>query len=600
MAVQLSKRNPVSPLKTILWKLKTASTKKYILTQDQLGLYSYQDWIRDQEPSSKELAEQLDLCHHLPYQPLISILIWTSGSTAYHIDRTYESLAKQTYPKWEACLIRSTHQDQDWNISLLTDQRVRIQELSESSKSWNAWATLLGMAQGEYIQTITPGDLLSPRTLYEAAKSLNETPEVDILYFDEDQVSEASTERDHPLFKPDWSPELMLSLNYLYGAVFRSSLLQRVTEQLAPEDCTIGEVAFRCIEQTHRVHHIPHVLYHRLCTDSGTQTSPKSDQHLASVASHLVRRGIQYTKASRTQNGDVHIAWPDLNAPVSIIIPTKDKVGFLRHCLNSIQQRTAYKNYEIVLVDSGSIEPSTHHYYAELQQLPNILRVDFSGKFNFNKVLNLGAKHAQGEVLLFLNNDTEVIDADWLSELAGWAIQPEIGIVGAKLLYPDLRIQHAGIVVGMEGHGSHIFAGTREGYSGIFGSVDWYRDYSAVTGACMATRREVFEKIGGFDEQYDLVFSDIEFCLRAIHAGYRVVYNPFARLIHHEGKTRHRLIPTKDYHLAYQHLKTIVASGDPFYNPNLSYSVRLPTFKRPNEEIPIKRLESIVQQKADP
>jgi GT2 family glycosyltransferase len=202
--------------------------------------------------------------------------------------------------------------------------------------------------------------------------------------------------------------------------------------------------------------------------------------------------------------------------------------------------------------------------------------------------------------LLFLNNDTEAIDADWLSEIAGWAIQPEIGIVGAKLLYPDLRIQHAGIVVGMEGHGSHIFAGKREGYSGIFGSVDWYRNYSAVTGACMAIRREVFDKIGGFDEEYDLVFSDIDICLRAIATGYRVIYNPFARLIHHEGKTRHRHIPAKDYHIAYQRLKSVVERGDPFYNPNLSYSIRIPTFKRTYEETPIQRLESIVQQKAYP
>ena len=177
-----------------------------------------------------------------------------------------------------------------------------------------------------------------------------------------------------------------------------------------------------------------------------------------------------------------------------------------------------------------------------------------------------------------------------------WAEQPNIGIVGAKLLFPDGAIQHAGIVVGMEGHGSHVYAKAREGYQGPFGSVDWYRNCSAVTAACMMMRREVFNNIGGFDEHYELVFSDIEICQRAIKDGYRILYTPFARLIHHEGLTRHQHIPSHDIRVGYEHLKKIIEQGDPFYNPNLSYSIRMPTLKRPDEESPIERLNNILSQ----
>jgi GT2 family glycosyltransferase len=188
-----------------------------------------------------------------------------------------------------------------------------------------------------------------------------------------------------------------------------------------------------------------------------------------------------------------------------------------------------------------------------------------------------------------------VIDPCWLDELVQWAERREIGAVGAKLLYPDGTIQHAGIVVGMEGHGSHVFMGQREGYTGLFGSVDWYRDVSAITGACLMMRREVFEKIGAFDEDYLLVFNDIEICVRVLAHGYRVVYNPFARLIHYEGKSRGRYIPPDDIRLGYEHLKDIVAQGDSYYNPNLSYAVRVPTLRRTWEEDRLQRLETIAR-----
>lgn len=589
----------LSKLKAISWGLRTSLTKSYILLQDRLGLYGYQDWIGDNEPSPQELAQQVHLSGDFAYQPVISLLVRTGGLDVQHVVSTCESLAKQTYPNWEACLVSLTDENLEWGTASFTDRRLRSQKIAGSS--WNAavWAELLAMAEGEYVQVVNAGDLLSPESIYEVVNQLNSIPQVDILYSDEDRLSRTNRERAQPFFKPDWSPELLLSINYLCHAVFRLDLLLEALEKPFPENFSDDDLFLRCSELAQHILHIPQVLYHRFDSGAARDSSADMNPYCASVAAHLARCGVVGATAAVNRNGNIRVIWPDSKALVSIIIPTKDNVDYLRNCLDSIREHTTYSNYEIVLVDNGSTDQDTFRYYENLRSIPDILRVDFHGPFNFNKVLNLGAHHARGEILLFLNNDTEIIDSDWLGELARWADRPEIGIVGAKLIYPDATIQHAGIIVGMEGHGSHIFTGVHENYHGIFGSIDWYRNYSAVTGACMAIRREVFDEIGRLDEDYELVFSDIEICLRVIDAGYRVVYNPFARLIHHEGKTRRRHISAHDIGIAYEHLKTIVAQGDPFYNPNLSYSVRIPTYKRAYEESPIERLESIVRQKAN-
>jgi GT2 family glycosyltransferase len=364
------------------------------------------------------------------------------------------------------------------------------------------------------------------------------------------------------------------------------------------EMTSFGDLIFRCSEHTQNIHHIPHILYHRRY-----EAQEKSDRYGTILnlqaewaKAHLERLGIRKVKSDTSKLGTLQLIWPVPEQRVSIIIPTKDNSQYLKRCITSIQELTDYKNYEFILVDCGSQEEATQRYYSELSQVSNVHITKYPGEFNFSSALNSGVSHAQGDILLFLNNDTEAIEPDWLGELVRWAERPEIGVVGAKLLFPDDAIQHAGIVVGMEGHGSHVFARAREGYQGPFGSVDWYRNCSAVTAACMMMRREVFNEIGGFDEHYELVFSDIEICQRAIEAGYRILYTPFARLIHHEGLTRLQRIPRHDIRVGYEHLKAVIEQGDPFYNPNLSYSVRVPTLKRPNEESPIERLNNILLQ----
>jgi O-antigen biosynthesis protein len=590
-------------LNTAGWIIKTALQKKTISLQDRFGLYTYTDWRKKNTPGPTALAEQARSIQNLTHQPLISVLIPLSHPEITEFQNTVQSLYLQTYQKWEVCLASSQEIEASKREQIASffheQRRFYFNPSSRQTGQADPVVEALSIVSGEFVLLLNPGDLLSPEAFYQVVSYLNQAPQVDGIYFDEDRISKSGQALQDPFFKPDWSPELLLSVNYLLHAVFRSSLMASLAAQsLAEGKSDYGDLVFRCIEQTRLISHIPQVLYHaRQASDSQSERMEQAAElQYKWVQAHLLRTGTPGARALLSKGLHVQVKWPSPEKRASIIIPTLDNIQYLRRCITSIRELTAYSNYEIILVDSGSREDATLEYYDELQRDANISKVDYTtgGEFNFSAALNLGARNAQGEIFVFLNNDTEIIDPIWLEELAAWAERPEIGITGAKLLYPNGTIQHAGVVIGLEGHANHIFFEMSEGNTSPYGSVDWYRNYSAVTGACMAIRREVFEELGGFDEDYQLAFSDIEICTRAIQAGYRVVYTPYARLIHYEGKTRFRYIPKHDILRAYAHLKEKVEQGDPFYNPNLSFAVSQPTLKRPGEEAPISRLKHIV------
>jgi len=603
-----SKTGLGAALLTAGWIVKTALQKKIISLQDRFGLYNYSGWIKMNSTGPKELSEQVRSIQDFPNQPLISVLIPVTGPEMAGFHNTVRSLNAQTYWNWEAYLTLSQEIDAsklEQIASLFSEQsRLHFYSPNRRENQSDPVVEVLSKASGDFVLLLHSGDSLSPEAFYQVVSHLNRTSKVDVIYFDEDHISNNGETLQDPFFKPDWSPELLLSVNYLLHALFRRSLAASLAAQSSIEGISdYGDLIFRCIEHTRFVSHIPQVLYHvRQGPDSNSEQMAQAlGLQCKWVQAHLLRTGSPSAQALISINNNIHVKWPTPEKRVSIIIPTIDNLQYLQKCVASISARTTYPNYEIILVDSGSREDATLKYYGEIHQLANITKVDYTTtkEFNFSAALNMGARNAHGEIFLFLNNDTEIIDPIWLEELAAWAERPEIGIAGAKLLYPDGTIQHAGIVIGLEGHASHIFSEMREGDTTPYGSTDWYRNYSAVTGACMAIRREVFEKLGGFDEDYQLVFSDIEICMRAITSGYRVVYTPYARLIHHEGRTRFRHIPEQDIQRAYEHLKERVEEGDPFYNPNLSYKVRRPTLKRRGEEAPIVRLKHIVNNFAE-
>lgn len=587
-------------LRGLLWKLETAAFKARIHLEDRFERYRYQDWIRDQEPNPISAAEGKAVLQIEPGHTRFSIVIQAGENSGQDLHSTLHSLRRQTYPAWDAGVIvpRQWTAGKGSTSGLGAGGQVRFHPSQGDPAGLVPLLQALETASGEYIIALEAGDVLAPQALEVIASSLREAPRPEIVYSDEDHISQNGPERLRPFFKPDWSPELMLSVNYLAKAFFDRGVLQRAATSLPAEGAlTFGDLVFVSAERAGQIHHIPEILVHRRPEPpiSSREGADRLGDHLRQVAAHLARRGVPGPRAEAAESGAVRVSWPAPDEKVSLIIPTRDRVAYLRKCLRSIRALTDYPDYEIILVDSGSKQAATFQYYAEIKELPGVRIVPFTGGFNFSAALNLGARHARGEILLFLNNDTEALDPFWLAEMARWAALPEVGVVGGKLLYPNGTVQHAGIVLGMEGHASHVFSGARDGSHTPFGSVDWYRNYSAVTGACMAMRREVIAAVGGFDESYRLVFSDIEICLRAVEAGYRVVYSPFARLIHHEGKSRRRYIPPEDIQRAYHRFKGLIARGDPYYNPNLSHAVRFPTFRRAGEDDPLERLRNIAR-----
>jgi GT2 family glycosyltransferase len=568
------------------WKLRESLIKNWISIQDRLGSYAYPGWLRENQESRLILQSAAGITSAIHF----GVVILVDQPGLQHLKDTLDSLQDQQDVDWVACLVACDPENGSIDLQiqgkLVNDTRISFGSADRALTEAQVIGQSLSMLHCDWITVLASGDRLSAGTLTKLAALAEQEPEADILYTDEHQL-DSSGKRCLPFFKPDWSPELLLSVNYLLRAFYRKPLL---SQSLSLAE-TFEEAIYRSAELARKIIHFPAPLVHKRFGDSPAYFSqtPSPGQ----VAAHLRRSGFQRAEANLTPGGHIQVAWPMPPVLVSIIIPTCDQAFYLKRCIESILSKTSQPDFELILVDSSSRKQETRELFARLQEDKRIRIVNYPGLFNFSGALNLGAHHSQGEILVFLNNDTQILDDGWLLELTRWALHPDIGIVGGKLLYLDHTIQHAGIIIGMEGHASHVFGGMPDHSDSLFGSVDWYRDYSAVTGACMAMRREVYDRLAGFDEAYQLVFSDVEICLRAIQAGYRVVYTPFVRLLHFEGKTRSRYIPAVDIQRGAAQFMPFVKQGDPFYNPNLSLSVRGPTLRRKFEQQPVDRLEKI-------
>ncbi len=323
-------------------------------------------------------------------------------------------------------------------------------------------------------------------------------------------------------------------------------------------------------QRTQHITHLPKILYHRYDKRQRVATSEHLSCNLQPEqyppARFLQTQGLPKVRVVEHLEWGKQLTWDAGNSLVSVIIPTSNNYPWLKRCMGSLREKTVYNPYEVILVDTGSTDPVLLAYFAGLENAQAARRLRVESPFNYSIANNLGAQQAHGELLLFLNDDVEIIEEGWLEEMVRWSQRDEIGAVGAKLLFTDRTIQHAGIVVGMGGHAGHVFRGAREGETGPFGSVEWYRNYLAVTGACMMVPRSVFQEVGGFNEDYQLAFGDVDLCLRLVERGYRVLYTPFARLMHHESVSRGRYIPTGDLIKAYTDLFPLLSEGDPYFN----------------------------------
>jgi len=515
-----------------------------------------------------------------PQTPLISVLTVLEVADGAGVRRVLATLQAQAYERWELCvalpLDARARSDEDLQAALGSDPRLIV---VESALGTPTCADAFRLASGDFIGLLEVDDELAPDALFEVVMRLGQEPSADIIYSDEDSIGSAGG-REEPLFKPDWSPDLLLSMNYVeHFGILRRRLVEEVGG-FAP-DAGRGEsydLVLRLSEKTDRIVHVPKILSHRrrLATTADTVLSrhAANRDECRALVKALGRRGYsgRATPVFARSGPRCYATRFDLRERplVSIIIPTRNKKHLLETTLESIWTRTDYDRFEIIVVDNGSTEPDAVEYLASLP--PRCQVYQWSEPFNYSAVNNFGVQYALGELLLFLNNDVEVIRPDWLTALVEHAQRPEVGAVGARLLYADGRIQHAGVVVGINRAAANAFRGWYGQDVGRPRLADLTRNCSAVTGACMMVPRRVFDLAGGFDPSLRVVLNDVDLCLKIRQRGYLVVYTPHALLYHYEGSTRGLMHPSPDQELYEERWSDVLAHCDPYYNPNLTHN----------------------------
>lgn len=512
----------------------------------------YQKWFERYYPKSADLKRIAQKIAKLSYQPLISIIVPIYNPEANFLREAIESVLAQVYTNWELCLADDCS-TQPYVRSILEEyvqknERIKVVLREENGHISRTSNSALEIATGEYIALLDHDDLLAPHALAEVVSLLNQHPEADFIYSDEDKIDENNRHRD-PFFKPDWCPDSFLSRMYTcHLGVYRRSLVGEIGGfRVGFEGSQDYDLVLRLSEKTNNIFHIPNILYHwRIHSRSAA-----ADANVKPYASDAAQKALTEAIARRSEPGriiaaanfpGVYIVRYKITQPklVSIIIPTKDLAATLDVCLNSIFAKTTYPNYEVVVIDNGSIEPATEKCFAYWQQQePERFKCyPYDIPFNYSQINNYGVEKARGDYLLFLNNDTEVVSDDWLEAMVEQAQRPSIGMVGALLLYPDKTIQHAGVVLGIGGVAGHSHKNLPYGHSGYISQAVSVNNYSAVTGACLMCRREVFTEVEGFETDLAVAFNDIDFCLKAIALGYRNIYLPHVVLYHYESKSR--------------------------------------------------------------
>jgi GT2 family glycosyltransferase len=466
------------------------------------------------------------------------------------------------------------------------DTRILYRKLKDNKGISANTNAALKMASGEYVLLSDHDDVLEPNALYEIVKALNKRPELDIVYTDEDKVSFDGKQYFDPHFKPDFNIGMLRSNNYIcHITVIRKNIMKKIGG-FRPEfdGAQDFDLILRCAEQTRQIGHIPKILYHWRCHPGSTAANPKSkmyayDAGRKALEEHYKRCGIAATVENTQLLGYYRTRFIRKEDPmISIIIPNKDHIEDLQKCLNSIREVSTYTNYEILIVENNSEDPETFRYYEALQKEWKQVRVLYwKDIFNYASINNFGVEESKGEYLLFLNNDVEVITPDWLEEMLGFAMQKDIGAVGAKLYFPNYTIQHAGVVIGLGGVAGHIAVGMPGTDYGYHGRSVIAQDYSAVTAACMMVRKEVFLEVQGFDPAFQVAYNDIDLCMKIRSHGYRVAFTPFAELYHYESKSRgsedspeKKARFQREVALFEQKWPEILKHGDPCYNKNLT------------------------------
>jgi|GEM_PF-3249059 len=532
----------------------------------------YRSWM------ARDLARPGPRIEAIRHHPVISVITPVKDPDPCHLAAAIASVRSQTYPRWELVLVDDGSTDPRVRTILEKagrGRRTRILRNETTRGIVAASQSALREASGEYVALLDHDDVLHPHALAEVASVLDAG--VHLVYTDEDKISLEGIRVD-PHFKPDWSPDLLLSMMYTcHLSVFDTARAREVGGFREGTDGSQDyDLVLRVTEGCAKVVHIPRVLYHWRQVPGSTALDPQAKPWarraaLAILEAALARRGVAGDVEEGLTSSTYRVRRRILSFPrISLIIPTRDHAAILENCLSGILERTDYPDLEIVVVDNGSVKPETARLYDRLSTDPRVLIIRRPGKFNHSWLVNQGVASATGRVLLLLNNDIEILHADWIRALLEQVQRPEVGAVGAKLLYPGGLIQHAGIVLGLGGVAGNAFCLCPDAPPRPSSYAHAVREVSAVTGACLMVRREVWDLVGGFDENFlPIAFNDVDFCLRLHDKGFSVLYTPHANLMHYESFSRGKELDSAEVERM-KHRWADRIERDPFYNPHLT------------------------------
>lgn len=563
--------------------LKRAGEK--LLKKDSI---TYKAWLLKNQPSERILENQKK--HHFVYEPKISIIVPLYKTPEKYLDEMIESVKSQTYGNWELCLSDGSGKNSPIKEKLCQyekkDARIKVVYNEKQLHISDNTNEALKICTGDFIAFGDHDDLFAPNALYECVKEINRDRSVDMIYTDEDKITMDGKEHFQPHFKSDFNIDMLRSMNYIcHLLVVKRSLYEKVGFLKHEFDGAQDyDFVLRCVENTEHISHIPMILYHWRAHKESTAENPESKRYAfeagkRAVEAHYQRVGIQAEVEMGELLGIYRTKYHlDTEPLVSIIIPTKDHIEDLDKCIQSIEKRATYKNIEYIIIENNSEKEETFEYYEKLKkENPRVRLVVWEKEFNYSRINNFGVQYARGEYLLFLNNDTEIINENVIEEMLGYCMRDDVGIVGARLYYEDDTVQHAGVVVGLGGVAGHAFVGAAKDDPGYFRRIFVAQDYSAVTAACLMSKRKVFDKVKGFEETLAVAFNDIDFCMKVRKAGYLIVYNPYVELHHYESKSR-GLEDTEEKIARFQgeieifqeRWKEFLEEGDPYYSPNLT------------------------------
>ncbi|SCH26398.1 Chondroitin polymerase [uncultured Dorea sp.] len=559
--------------------------KLYIYEKVKGNGKPYDIWFSEHKISNKELEQQRNI--KFLWRPKISIVVPVYKTPLKYLSEMIESVKAQSYANWELCIAEASEKNDEIVRTLeeyvKNDKRIKFTVLAKNEGIAGNTNHALELATGDYVGFLDHDDYLAPNSLYEIVKELQEE-RYDVLYTDEDMVN--GNKHCTPIFKPDFSIDLLRSHNYITHFFVVKKKIEEKTGGLNKEydGAQDYDFVFRCIEQAKSIKHISKVLYHWRIHENSVAGNPESKLYAyeagkKAIQAHLDRMNVKASVESMGLWGMYHVVYDTPGNPlISIIIPNKDHKDDLNKCIESIIKKSTYSNFEIIIVENNSMESETFLYYQQITQTYNCVKViEWKKEFNYAAINNFGVKHSKGEYLLFLNNDTELLAPNALKEMLGICMRNEVGAVGAKLLYGDDTVQHAGVVIGFGNYAGHVNTNIKRNDCGYMNRALINCNYSAVTGACLMTKKELFKQVDGFDEQFKVACNDVDYCLKLRELKKLIVYNAFSEWYHYESKsrgyedTKEKQARFMDERKRFQKKWNLVLEkGDPYYNKNFS------------------------------